>query len=109
MARPTIPHLDWPVRILSSGHLAANEQDSIDDIATCCAISLLTPPGWRDDEPGFGSRPDFPLLPVNLSELTGSVARDEPRAELHLTDDDVTRQDLELRIVARITLARGAS
>lgn len=109
MARPTIPHLDWPVRIASSGHLASNEQDSIDDIATCCAVSLLTPLGWRDDEPDFGSRPDFPLLPVNLSDLATSVAHDEPRAELVMRDEPRSRQDLELRITARLTLARGAS
>lgn len=109
MARPLIPHLDWPVRILANGHLASNEQDSIDDIATCVAVSLLTPPGWRDDEPDFGSRLDFPLLPVNLSDLQSSVARDEPRAQLQLHDDAATRQDLELRITARLTLARGAS
>lgn len=109
MARPLIPHLDWPVRISSNGHLASNEQDSIDDIATCVAISLLTPPGWRDDEPEFGSRPDFPLLPIKLSDLQSSIARDEPRAQLALHDDDLSRQDLELRITARLTLARGAS
>jgi phage baseplate assembly protein W len=109
VARPIIPHLDWPVRVDSSGHLAANEQDSIDDIATCVAISLLTPPGWRDDEPEFGSRPDFVLLPVNLSNLQSDIARDEPRAQLALRDDELSRQDLELRITARLTLARGAS
>lgn len=109
MARPTIPHLDWPVRVGANGHLVTNEQDSVDDIATCVAISLLTPPGYRDDEPDFGSRPDFPLLPVNLAELASQIARDEPRAQLSLRDDANTRQDLELRITARLTLARGAS
>lgn len=109
MARPTIPHLDWPVRIAPSGHLAANEQDSVDDIATCVAVSLLTPPGWRDEEPDFGSRPDFPLLPINISDLQTSIAHDEPRAELLLRDEPRARADLELRITARLTLARGAS
>lgn len=109
MAKPLIPHLDWPVRVLPSGHLASNEQDSIDDIATCVAISLLTPPGWRDDEPDFGSRLDFPVLPISLSDLAGQIARDEPRAQLDLRDDEDSRQDLELRITARLTLARGAS
>lgn len=109
MARPLIPHLDWPVRVGGSGHLASNEQDGIDDIATCVAISLLTPPGWRDDEPEFGSRLDFPVLPINLGALASAVARDEPRAELAMKDDELSRADLELRITARLTLARGAS
>jgi phage baseplate assembly protein W len=109
VARPTIPHLDWPVRVAASGHLAANEQDSIDDIATCVAISLLTPSGWRDDEPEFGSRQDFPLLPISLSDLQSQIARDEPRAQLDIRDDENMRADLELRITARLTLARGAS
>lgn len=97
------------MRVGANGHLASNEQDSIDDIATCVAMSLLTPPGWRDDEPDFGSRLDFPLLPVNLADLQSQIARDEPRAQLALRDDENTRQDLELRITARLTLARGAS
>lgn len=109
MARPTIPHLDWPVRIAASGHLAANEQDGIDDIATCVAISLLTPLGYRDEEPDFGSRPDFPLLPINLADLATSVAHDEPRAQLAMHDEPQARAALELRITARLTLARGAS
>jgi phage baseplate assembly protein W len=110
VARPTIPHLDWPVRIASSGHLASNEQDSIDDIATCVAISLLTPLGYRDEEPEFGSRPDFPLLPIKLADLQTSIAHDEPRAELLLrAEGGATAQNLELRITARLTQARGAS
>lgn len=109
MAKPTIPHLDWPVRIGPDSHLLSNEQDGIDDIATCVAISLLCPPGFRADEPEFGSRLEFPLLPVDLSALTAQLARDEPRAQLQLRDDLTTRQDLELRITARLTLARGAS
>jgi phage baseplate assembly protein W len=94
---------------VSSGHLAANEQDSIDDIATCVAISMLTPNGFRDDEPEFGSRLDFPLLPISISDLQSQIARDEPRAQLSISDDERTHQDLELRITARLTLARGAS
>lgn len=109
MASPTIPHLDWPVRVGSNGHLASNGQDSIDDIATCVAISLLTPPGFRIDEPEFGTRLDFPLLPVDLSALGSQLARDEPRAALTFVDDPPSRQDLELRVSARLTLARGAS
>lgn len=109
MARPLIPHLDWPVRVGANGHLVTNEQDSVDDIATCVAVSLLTPPGWRDDEPDFGARPDFPLLPVNLSDLSSQVARDEPRAQLDLSDNEASRANLEARITARLTLARGAS
>jgi phage baseplate assembly protein W len=109
VAKPTIPHLDWPVRLGPDGHLLSNEQDSIDDIATCVASSLLCPPGYRDDEPDFGSRMEFPLLPVDLAALRGSLARDEPRAALVLRDDPATRADLELRITALLTLARGAS
>lgn len=109
MPSPTIPHLDWPVRLGASGHLVSNEQDSIDDIATCVAISLLTPPGFRIDEPEFGTRPDFPLLPLDLSGLGSELARDEPRAQLAFVDDPPSRQDLELRVSARLTLARGAS
>lgn len=97
------------MRVASSGHLASNEQDSIDDVASCVAISLLTPPGWRDDEPDFGSRPDFPVLPVNLADLQSSVERDEPRARLEMHDDENTRQDLELRITTRMMLVRGES
>lgn len=109
MASPLIPHLDWPVRIASNGHLASNEQDSLDDIASCVAISLLTPPGWRDDEPEFGSRLDFPVLPISLSDLQSSVEHDEPRARLDLHDDENTRQELELRITARLSITRGES
>lgn len=109
MASPTIPHLDWPVRVGANGHLASNEQDSIDDIASCVAVSLLTPPGYRIDEPEFGSRPDFPLLPLDISGLASQLARDEPRAQLDFRDDAFTRADLELRITGRLTLARGAS
>jgi hypothetical protein len=108
VAKPTIPHLDWPVRAGLDGHLVSNEQDSPEDIASCVAVSLLTPPGWRDDEPAFGARPDFPLLPLDLAALAAQVGRDEPRAALILTDDPAARQDLELRVTARISQARGA-
>lgn len=109
MAKPTIPHLDWPVRIGADGHLLSNEQDGIDDIASCVAVSLLTPPGYRVEEPDFGTRPDFPLLPVKLADIGSQLARDEPRAHLDFLDDVPSRQDLELRVTARLTLAQGAS
>lgn len=101
MAKPTIPHLDWPVRFGSSGHLAANEQDSIDDIASCVAVSLMTPRGWRADEPQFGSRPDFPLLPYDFGSLAGKIQQDEPRAALDVLGDQGAA-DLMLRIQVRV-------
>jgi hypothetical protein len=95
------------VRVSTNGHLASNEQDSIDDIASCVAISVLTPSGWREEEPEFGSREDFPLLPVNLADLQSRIARDEPRAQLDLRDDEHSHDELELRITARLTQIRG--
>lgn len=109
MPSPKIPHLAWPPRFALNGHLAANEQDSIEDIETCVVVSLLTPPGWRADEPQFGSRPEFPLLPLNTGALAAAITRDEPRAGIILTDDVIGREQLIARINARISTARGAS
>jgi phage baseplate assembly protein W len=109
VASPLIPHLDWPVRVGANGHLVANEQDSIDDIASCVAISLMTPPGYRVDEPDFGSRPDFVTLPINVGAFLQQIERDEPRAALDFSDDDAARENLELRVQLRLSLARGAS
>lgn len=77
-----IPHFDYPPRLVN-GHLAVNEQDTLDDITACVTAVLLTHPGQRADRPDFGS-PDltFAQRPVGPDGLVDAVAEWEPRAHL---------------------------
>jgi phage baseplate assembly protein W len=80
-----VPHLMFPPQIDGSGHLAAVEQNSDEDILACVYIALKTPLGSRLYVPNFGVNDyTFHQDPLPLPQLVGEVQASEPRAVVDL-------------------------
>ena len=79
-----IPHLAWPLRLLSNGAFSTFEQDSSPEVAQCVAIVLATPVGSRVEVPDFGS-PRSEFGHPDPAALKAAVTEWEPRADLDLT------------------------
>ncbi len=77
-----IPHFALPLRYVG-GSAVVNEQDSMDDIASCVEAVCLTNPGDRDELPDFGIVDlTFQQQPLPLSALVKQISNWEPRAQL---------------------------
>jgi hypothetical protein len=78
---PERPHLSYPVKLLPSGRLLTNEQDSDAEVADCIAVVLSWPVGTRQGEPDFGVPGQlFGSGGPDLSEIRNAVTANEPRA-----------------------------
>lgn len=77
---PNNPHFALPFRLGANGAVV-NEQDTIDDIATCVVAIMSTHIGWRDEVPTFGI-PDlsFRRIPIGASDIFDLIGSQEPRA-----------------------------
>lgn len=74
-----IPHFDFPFRFVG-GKAAEVEQDTVDDVAACINVALLTIRGTRLALPDFGiDDPAFLQGGVSTDELLSQVQRYEPR------------------------------
>lgn len=73
--------LTWPLR-MQRGRLAAVEQYSPADRASCVVCVLSYPKGWRFDNPDFGRQPDLDFRQggVDVATLIRDVQTSEPRA-----------------------------
>ena len=81
-----IPHFSVPFRF-AHGRASVNEQDSVDEIASCVFTVMACPKGFRSELPEFGiPDPVFKQQPLDLAELAAAVELWEPRAETLLTD-----------------------
>lgn len=95
------PHLAFPFRFAANGHAASNEQGSGDDVQSCVGVAIVTPFGYRVDEPDFGARPeDFAVLPTNIDALIKALERSEPRALVAIEEDPnlIARLESHLRV-----------
>jgi hypothetical protein len=94
------PHFALPFRLGANGAVV-NEQDGIDDIATCVVAIMSTHVGWRDEEPEFGI-PDltFHRQPIGASDILEMISGQEPRA-LMLVEEHPDRTD---RLMDTITV-----
>jgi len=84
MAIGDVMHFNYPFSFdPQTGHVATADQDSLDDIASCVAVSLLVEPGVRSEIPNFGT-PDqvFQLQPLNMEIFVQSVYKYEQRADV---------------------------
>lgn len=78
-----IPHLSWPLTLNSNGSFAALEQDSVEELAQCVAVLIVTPAGSRMEAPDYGSpRPEFGA--VDAAATYAAVLEWEPRVDLTL-------------------------
>lgn len=105
----TNPHLDYPFRFAASGHAAANEQGSATDVVSGVAVALLTPYGYRVDEPDFGARPEiFGTLPLDLDAISRAVEQSEPRASVAIAEREDLIGLLESHLRIYVDRAEGA-
>jgi hypothetical protein len=101
---PTPVHFAFPFRWDTTGHAAVNEQDSTEDVVDCVICSILTPYGWRVDEPEFGITDPTFSAPVDTGLLMTEIDRDEPRAKPTLEPlihEEMTRDEF----VANVRMA----
>jgi hypothetical protein len=83
-----VPHLMFPPQIDGSGHLAAVEQNSDEDILDCVFVALKTPIGSRLYVPNFGVTDyTFHQDPLPLPQLLGEIQQSEPRATADLEEE----------------------
>jgi phage baseplate assembly protein W len=102
-------HFDYPFRFSQqTNHAAENDQDTLDDIAACVVVSILTPLGTRPEVIDFGV-PDqvFELQPLLLDTITQAVSTYEPRASLML-DQVMSQQDpLVVQLSAAVSIRKA--
>jgi len=93
-----LPHFSYPFRF-GGPHAAVTEQDSLDEIADCCAAILLCPLGYRDELPEFGLPPQTFATPApSRDEVRAALEKWERRAAVLLTQDPPTEDALLARI-----------
>jgi hypothetical protein len=94
------PHFGLPFTLRASGATVV-EQDSVDDVANCCTVILMTPIGSRDLAPELGVQDlTFRHRPVLAGHIESLVATQEPRAKLLIHE----RTDEYDRFIERITV-----
>lgn len=85
MANPStvsIPHFTIPL-VYTNGQAQVNEQDGLDDIATCVYAICATNPGDRDEMPTFGlTEMTFYQEPLPAQAAANQIATWEPRAQI---------------------------
>lgn len=87
------PRLAYPLRLHASGATVV-EQDTLDDLISTAFYALRTPPGWRDEAPGFGvADMTFELNPVE--EIVAQLQASDARLRVL---PDAERDQLTLRI-----------
>lgn len=102
------PHLAFPFQWAASGSAACNEQDTTDDVLSCVGVVIVTPYGYRVDEPDFGARPEeMGVLPMDLASITQAIEASEPRASVQITEDEALIRLLESHL--RIYVDRTGS
>lgn len=92
------PHLAFPFD-LSAGSAAVTEQDSLDEIVDCVEVILRTPRGQRVDQPDFGlADPTFRMNGMDASEIEGSVAQWEPRADVEAVRQAIQNSEDHIQV-----------
>ena len=106
-----LPHFTLPFRFVSAGAdvvaAAVAEQESTDEIASCCEAVIRTVQGQRTSMPQFG-RPEYEFntdAEYVRSSLAAALLEYEPRVEslIEAWPDD---NDPELQIVRAILAPR---
>jgi phage baseplate assembly protein W len=97
-----IPHFSYPFRF-GGPQAAVSEQDSLEEIADCCATVLLCPLGYRDELPEFGLPPQTFASPApDRDEIRGALETWEPRAATLLSQDPLTEDELLARLELQV-------
>ena len=93
-----IPHFSYPFRF-GGPQAAVTEQDSLEEIADCCATILLCPLGYRDELPEFGLPPQtFATPEPNRVEMRAALDTWEPRAATALSQQPLGEDELLARL-----------
>ena len=99
-----VPHLTLPFRFAPGGHALENEQDSLEDVASCCEAILRCPLGYRPEIPDFGCADQTFALTIDRVYLADVITRYEPRASPQIEtgrdplDDALARVRIQLRL-----------
>lgn len=100
------PHLKIPFQVGTDHAVMTVEQDTIDEIAQCVSVLLLTTVGERLEVPDYGI-PDITFnTTLPLATIRTAIERWEPRATAMVTDE-VDSLDELLRHIG-VTLSVGS-
>lgn len=101
----SIPHFAYPFRLRGNGSVRTVEQDTIDEIAQCVEILLLTERGTRPEVPAYGIE-SLPFeVEFNHAAILAQIVRWEPRAKV-LLESSVDAEDELVRRLRAITSIR---
>jgi hypothetical protein len=79
-----VPHFAYPLAFAPVGqrHAAVFEQDSLDEIVSCCWVLLVTPLGYRPERPDVGMEElTFAGPGVDRDSILDRLNAQEPRAD----------------------------
>lgn len=98
------PHFDLPFRF-GGPQAAVNEQDSIEEVASCVNAILLCPLGYRPELPEFGIEdPAFAQMPLDRDGIRRQVELWEPRASVALEEQQVPNDETATQLRAVVQL-----
>jgi hypothetical protein len=93
-----VPHFSYPFRF-GGPQAAVSEQDSVEEIADCCAAILLCPLGYRVELPEFGLPPQtFSTPGPDRDEIRSAIEAWEERAATLLSENPITEDELLSRL-----------
>lgn len=93
---PDQPHIRMPFNFGPEGQAPqTDEQQSDNEIQTCCENIIRYTIGFREDLPEFGI-PDFSFkqAPVNLDPIREAILKYEPRAAALVSKDDTKLEEM---------------
>jgi phage baseplate assembly protein W len=96
-----IPHFKFPFTF-KAGHADVVEQDGDDDVVQSVAVLLSTPVGSRVELPEYGIDDPTFRVGVDLPSILTAIEDWEPRAQVDLTSDIDSLDDLMRVIEANV-------
>lgn len=101
MPYPTVPHFQVPFEIAEDGSPRCVEQDSLDDVAQCIEVLLMTPVGSLIELPSYGIPDPMFVEHLDRPAILGAIDRWEPRAAVKFSDRPDDLDQLVRRVMVR--------
>lgn len=106
MSYPKRPHFAFPFGRDSTGSVAVNEQDSVENVMACERVIVCHPLGYRQDRPEFGwAWPELVNVPLDLATLEQALRQFEPRGDAVASQYLDTLTSATVRVAVDVTIA----
>lgn len=98
-----VPHLALPFRFERSGAAAVLEQDTVEEIAQCVQVLVLTHEGERLPVPDYGIADLVFNDSTDIVSITDAIEEWEPRAASRIIENPDSRDELLRQIFVRVS------